>query len=58
MATEGERELERRLQLTEQARRELGEQVEHLVELLEESRREIRWLKGELAKRGGAAATE
>ena len=48
-------ELERRLALVEQARRELGDQVAHLVELLEKSRREIAWLKSEIEKRDAAS---
>lgn len=53
MSDERERELERRLELVEQARRELGDQVQHLTELLGQAQQDIAWLRAELAKARG-----
>ena len=41
-------QLIRRLEHAERARRELGEQADHLVTLLGQSRREILWLRKQL----------
>ena len=49
----GSDELEKRIALLEQSRNELGDQMAHLIELLEASREEIRWLKSELARERG-----
>ncbi|MCA8941971.1 MAG: hypothetical protein KDB80_05365 [Planctomycetes bacterium] len=47
-----------RIELLEQSRKELGDQMQHLIGLLEEAREEIRYLKRELAKERGEPEPE